>query len=496
MDGTPLSNWTVGLRGVTMSSAAPIRPVSGFDFRRIALSLAAMGGTALAAFGIDPPTIPASAETRTETKLTSSRRDVLVDVVDRVKAAVVNIHSERTVPPADDPFKLNAMQPQRVNGMGTGIVIDPRGYLITNHHVVDDVQALRVRLLDGTSLPARVLATDKQNDLALVKVDPPKPLPIVSLGTANDLFLAEQVIAIGNAYGYEHTVTVGFVSAKNRDVTLNKDVAYQQLIQTQTPINPGNSGGPLFNKKGELVGVNVAIRAGAQNIAFAIPVDSMIARATDLLASRRRVGLRNGLTVQDKVQRDGEEGSAKRWVVASAVDPNSPAAKAGFKVGDVIDSAGNEPVRTSIDLERAYIDQPLNGKVAFKVTRGLINETCTLDLSTALQTPASAEGSAAGDVVWRRIGIKFAAVGPQSVAAVDPQLRGGLYLNDVAAGSAAARAGLAKGDVLIGLHLWESLSADNVTFVLNHKDLATFTPVKAYYVRSGKLRETLLTPEN
>lgn len=466
----------------------------------MALSLVATGGTTFAVFGIDPPTIPptisASAETRVEPRLSSSRRDVLVDVVDRVKAAVVNIHSERTVSAVEDPFKLNAMQPQRVNGMGTGIVIDPRGYLITNHHVVDDVQALRVRLLDGTSLPARVLATDKQNDLALVKIDPPKPLPTVPLGTANDLFLAEQVIAIGNAYGYEHTVTVGFVSAKNRDVTLNKDVAYQQLIQTQTPINPGNSGGPLFNKKGELVGVNVAIRAGAQNIAFAIPVDSMIARATDLLASRRRVGLRNGLTVQDKVQRDGEEGSAKRWVVATVIEPNSPAAKAGFKVGDTIESAGGEPVRTSIDVERAYIDQPLNGKVAFKVTRGLISETCTLDLSAVLQTPAAGEGNAGGDVVWRRIGIKFAAVGPQSVAAVDPQLRGGLYLQDVAAGSAAARAGLAKGDVLIGLHLWESLSADNVTFVLNHKDLATFTPVKAYYVRSGKLREALLTPEN
>src|SRR5262245_1831422 len=288
---------------------------------------------------------------------TTARRDAVVDVVEKVQNAVVNLHSKRTMSgPADDPFRtFGGMQPQQVNGMGTGIVLDPRGYVITNHHVVDEVQSLRACLADGTNLPARVLAVDKEADLALVKIDAPKALPTVSFGTATDLFLAEQVLAIGNAYGYEHTVTVGFVSAKNRDVTLNKDVSYKSLIQTQTPINPGNSGGPLFNKKGELVGVNVAIRAGAQNIAFAIPVDSMIARATDLLASRRRVGLRNGLTVQDKVQRDGEEGPAKRWVVATAVEPNSPAAKAGFKVGDTIESAGGEPVRTSIDVERAYI---------------------------------------------------------------------------------------------------------------------------------------------
>ena len=480
-----------GSPGVPMSLTALKTPSL---VRRIVLSVLAASGAAVVVFGIDPPAVT-PVESRSESKLTSNRRDVLVDVVERVKSAVVNIHSERTVSATEDPFKLNVMQPQRVNGMGTGIVIDPRGYLITNHHVIDDVQSLRVRLLDGTSLPARVLATDKQNDLALVKIDSPRPLPLVPFGTATDLFLAEQVIAIGNAYGYEHTVTVGFVSAKNRDVTLNKDVAYQQLIQTQTPINPGNSGGPLFNKKGELVGVNVAIRAGAQNIAFAIPVDNMIAKATDLLAGRRRVGLRHGLVVQNQVFRDGEEGFAKRWVVATAVETNSPAAKAGFKVGDVIEIAGDIAVTSSIDIERAFIDQPINGKLDFKVKRGLINETCTLDLASGVVSAAAAV-NAPTDAIWRKVGIRATAVGPQTVAAVDPQLRGGLFLQDVAAGSAAARAGLSKGDVLIGLHLWESLSAENVTFVLNHKDLATFTPIKAYFVRGGKLKEALLTPEN
>jgi serine protease Do len=442
-----------------------------------------LGLSAVSAWPTDPPT--------------STRRDVLVDVVDRVKTAVVNIHSERTVNSTENPFRVNPVEPQRVNGMGTGIVIDQRGYLITNHHVIDDVQSLRVRLIDGTSLPARVLATDKQSDLALVKIDPQANLPLVPIGTASDLFLAEQVIAIGNAYGYEHTVTVGFVSAKNRDVTLNKDVSYQQLIQTQTPINPGNSGGPLFNKKGELVGVNVAIRAGAQNIAFAIPVDSMITKATDLLASRRKVGLRNGLILADKVKRESEEGTVKRWVVIAGVEPDSPAAKAGLKVGDIVEKAGEIPVRTTIDVERAMIDQPLNAKLNIMVSRGLISEKCELVLGSPPSAGVVSTGgvTVAGDLIWRKLGVKATAVGAPLVASVDPQLRGGMYLAEVAAGSAAARAGLAKGDILIGLHLWETLSNDNMTFVLNHKDLASFSPIKAYAIRAGKLRECLITPE-
>src|SRR5262249_55403109 len=156
-----------------------------------------------------------------------------------------------------------ALTQNRVNGMGTGILIDPRGYIVTNQHVVDEVNLLRVRLADGTTASAKVLARDPESDLALLKIDVGRPLPTIPLGTATDLMVAETVIAIGNAYGYEHTVTVGVVSAVGRDVTLNKEMSYKQLIQTDAAINPGNSGGPLLNVHGELVGVNVAIRAGA-----------------------------------------------------------------------------------------------------------------------------------------------------------------------------------------------------------------------------------------
>jgi len=415
----------------------------------------------------------------------NSRRDDTVNLVERVKNSVVNIHSERTVTQAaDDPFRPGLTQPQRVNGMGTGIVLDPRGYIVTNFHVIDDVQSLRVRLCDGTNCVARVIATDKENDLALVKIDPPKPLAVVPLGTAQDLMLAERVIAIGNAFGYEHTVTVGTVSALKRDVTLNKEISYKSLIQTQTPINPGNSGGPLFNKLGEVVGVNVAIRAGAQNIAFAIPVDTMIAKAGDMLSGKKRAGARLGLTFTDKYERTLEDGPVHRSLIVEKVDAGSTAAEAGVKVGDAVEKIGDLVVANSIDFERGLLDRPL--KVKLKLKRG--GDLLDLDVSAGGPVVERATLPAA-DTIWSRTGLKLQPVGANYVAQVDKALRGGLWIADVGIGSLASRAGLQRGDIVLGFHQWEALTLDNVAFVLNHKDLPTFNPLKVFYLRDGKIRE-------
>src|SRR5438132_443564 len=221
----------------------------------------------------------------------NSRRTAVVEVVERVRGAVVNIHSERAARgPATEELFVHAPSPNRVNGMGTGIIIDPRGYIVTNQHVVDNVSGIRVHLSDGSTHSARVLTRDLESDLALLKIDIGRPLPTMPLGTSSDVMVGETVIAIGNAYGYEHSVTVGIVSATKRDVTLNKEISYKSLIQTDASINPGNSGGPLLNINGELIGVNVAIRAGAQGIGFAIPVDNAIRVAADMLSVRKRNG--------------------------------------------------------------------------------------------------------------------------------------------------------------------------------------------------------------
>src|SRR5262249_53583932 len=307
----------------------------------------------------------ARADDATPARPGNPRRSPAVEVVERVKGSVVNIHSERTVGDARDFDRRLDVSPtqHRVNGMGTGIVIDPRGYLVTNHHVVDEVQSLRVRLHDGTTLPARVFARDADADLAILKIDPPRPLPVIPLGTASDLMLAEPVIAIGNAFGYEHTVTTGIVSALKRDVTLNKEISYKSLIQTSAGINPGNSGGPLLNVYGELIGVNVAIRAGAQNIAFALPIDNVLKVTAEMISARRRTGRTPGLAL--RAATDPSNTPVRRWAVVDRVDPASPAEAAGLKAGDVVERVGDVPIKCAMDVERAFLEQPAGGKIEF-----------------------------------------------------------------------------------------------------------------------------------
>jgi serine protease Do len=450
------------------------------------------------------------------------RQTPVVDVVRRVRAAVVNIHSERAAHGGrpEDFFSVTPSQ-GRVNGMGTGIVIDPRGYILTNHHVVDEVQSLRVRLSDGAAFPARILCRDAESDLALLKIDTDRPLATMPLGTSSDLMVGETVIAIGNAYGYEHSVTVGVVSAVSRDVTLNKEVSYKGLIQTDASINPGNSGGPLLNVQGQLVGVNVAIRAGAQGIGFALPVDSVARVAANLLAhagtypgSERRVAyaarpagarLAAGLSVRDEVHPCPDTALAAatelppvRRAVVESVEAEGPAARAGVRAGDQVVQVGDVACSAALDVERALLDEHgrLRGgeRVPLKLRRGGAEVRVEVALENRDATERRAEDAdAAGrssepsEVVWRRLGLRVQGVGADTVSAGHPQLRGGLLVLEVRDGSAAERAGLRRGDVLVGLHQWEMLNLDNVLYVLNHPDLPAFQPVRFYILRGGQV---------
>jgi serine protease Do len=419
-----------------------------------------------------------------------------VDVVRRVRDAVVNIHSERTVrgPAAEELFALAPSQ-NRVNGMGTGILIDPRGYVVTNQHVVEDVSLIRVRLADGTAATARVLARDGESDLALLKIDVNRPLPVMPLGTARDLMVGETVVAIGNAYGYEHTVTVGVVSAVSRDVTLNKEVSYKALIQTDASINPGNSGGPLLNVRGELVGVNVAIRAGAQGIGFAIPVDTMIRVAGQMLAGRapldrdgRRLGpVRAGLTASDEVHVSADV-PPSRTVRVDRLEAGGPAARAGLRPGDVLLRVGDTAVASSLDLQRGLLDAHAGDKVPVVFRRDGAEQRAELAVEAGQSMPP------AGDLVWRKLGLRLQAISPEAVSRSHPQLHGGLLIADVRPDGVAGKAGIQRGDVLVGLHQWEMLSADNVLFVLNHADLATIQPLRFYILRGGQVHRGWLQP--
>jgi serine protease Do len=430
------------------------------------------------------------------------RRTPVVEVVERVRSTVVNIHSERTLRNSATADVFAPPAPgNRVNGMGTGVIVDPRGYIITNQHVVEDVNAIRVRLSDGTSYAATLLARDTESDLALLKIDAGRMLPTVPLGTANDLMVGETVIAIGNAYGYEHTVTVGVVSAVKRDVTLNKEITYKSLIQTDASINPGNSGGPLLNINGEMVGINVAIRAGAQGISFAIPVDTMMRVTADLLSVRKRRNLWHGLVYHDNLvesqpdvmlssndhaepARDPKEPPEwKRELVVDRIEASSPAVQAGLLAGDVLVKAGEKDISCGLELERALLDRSAGDKVPLVVRR----KGATKNLDLVLQA-TDRTGSTTADLVWRRLGLRLQAVNAELVVRVSPQLHGGMVVVEVEANSLAEKSGMQRGDILVGLHQWETLTLDNVAYVLTHPDLASFNPMSFFIIRSGQVR--------
>src|SRR5262245_59634460 len=244
--------------------------------------------------------------------------------------------------------------------MGTGTLIDERGYILTNYHVVSDVRRIHVTLDDGRECTAQLTAFDPTADLAVIKIPTDKPLSVIRVGTSADLMEGESVIALGNAFGYEHTVTRGIVSALHRAVQVSDTQAYDDLIQTDASINPGNSGGPLLNIDGEMIGVNVAVRAGAQGIGFAIPVDKVMAVAAKLVSAERVERKWHGVKTSDTPGRTV-------GAVITSIDDNSPAAKCGMKAGDVITDVGDKPITRSVDFERALLGREVGKGVSITV---------------------------------------------------------------------------------------------------------------------------------
>ena len=425
----------------------------------------------------------------TVSSASDARMTPLVRAVERVKASVANIHSEKTASQGDSLFSTS--RPRKISGMGTGIIVDPRGYIVTNHHVIKDVDSLRVTLVDGSTYEARIVGFDAKHDLAVIKIEPTRPLPVVPIGTSSDLMLGETVIAIGNAYGYEHTVTAGIVSALARDVEVNEQQSYQNLIQTDASINPGNSGGPLINLDGDVVGINVAIRAGAQRIGFAIPIDDARKIVADLLSVEQLEGRYHGLIARDV------KSASKRELVVVAAQANSPAEKAGFREGDVVLKVGEVEVRDRADFERALLDRDDDDPVNVVVRRNDETETLALTL-TELHTTVSARSESSGKTVprkqrvkdraWKTLGFRLSRLSPVSHELAGTQYRGGLRVTAVRPGSPAARNGIRPGDILVGLHIWETVSHENVSYVLEHPRLRSFDPLKFYIIRG---RETL-----
>src|SRR3954468_9297392 len=283
-------------------------------------------------------------------EISAQRLTPIVVAVKNARISVVSIRGQKTiVEPAEPGTTQKAEAPRQVNGMGTGTIIDERGYILTNYHVVSDVRRIEVTLDDGRGLIADLVAYDAAADLAVIKVPTTKPLTVIRLGTSADLMVGESVIALGNAFGYEQTVTRGVVSALGRDVQVSETQSYDHLIQTDASINPGNSGGPLLNIDGEMIGVNVAVRAGAQGIGFAIPIDDALTVAARLLNVQRLRSKWHGLVTKAD---DGPDGPLR----VTKVEATSPAQRLGIQTGDEVLRVGSLPMSRPLDLERALLD--------------------------------------------------------------------------------------------------------------------------------------------
>ncbi len=414
-----------------------------------------------------------------------ARRTPVVEAVQKVQPTVVSISSEKKAASTNRwPFSAEENARPRVSGMGTGVILDGRGYILTNYHVVDKVQGIEAHLSDGTSYTARVVQFDEAMDLALLKVDAGRPLPAASIGTSSDLMLGETVITIGNAFGYENTVSVGIVSALKRNVTLSDDQVYRNLIQTDACINPGNSGGPLVNIDGELIGINVAVRAGAQGIGFALPIDDVKKVAADLISTRRLASLWHGL-VADELQNS----KVGRAVVLADVQSGSPAEVAGFQRGDQVVQVGEIQVTTPLDIERGLIDAAPGRTTRVQIRRSGQDQALALEVKP---TPPKTAGNAS-EQVWRVLGLKTTAVDPKYVAAASPKLRGGLYVQAVSPGSAGEQGQIQKGDILVGMNVgvrwWETIQPDNVLFVLRQPEIAHAQTLQFFIVRRNTIHQ-------
>ncbi len=422
-----------------------------------------------------------------EARAAGTRRPTPVAIaVKRVLPSVVSISSEKKAASTSRwPFSPEESTRPRISGMGTGVIIDGRGYILTNHHVVDKVQGIEVHLHDGSVLPARAVQRDEGMDLAVLKVDAGHELPAASFGRSADLMLGEDVITIGNAFGYENTVATGIVSALGRNVTLSDDQVYRNLIQTDAAINPGNSGGPLINIDGDLVGINVAVRAGAQGIGFALPIDDVKRSVIEMLSTRRIASTWHGLILAETAQGDAHT------VVVSGVEPGSPAEAAGFKAGDALERVGDLPITNAFDLERGLLDIAAGRDASCTIRRGTKEQTLGLRPRSIAPVVTNAD-----DLLWRSLGLKTTPVTPEYVAAASPKLRGGLYVQSVLPNGPGARATIQKGDILVGMNVgdrhWETIKPENILVILRQPEVARAHGVQFYIVRrNGLLRGSL-----
>ncbi|MGE5610635.1 MAG: S1C family serine protease [Bacillota bacterium] len=413
------------------------------------------------------------------------RRTVTVEVVRKTKDAVVNISATKTVrqrvsPFGDtDPFWQFFDSGETVDvpasSLGSGFIVHPDGYVVTNHHVIDRARQIQVELTDGRKLPADLISSDAEADLAILKIAPsktgrggaPRPFPIIELGDSSDLMIGEPVIAVGNPLGYSHSVSTGIVSAIHRDLKDQRErVMLTDLVQTDAAINPGNSGGPLLNAYGQVIGINTAIRGDAQNIGFAIQVN----RLRDLIPELMNPANVHRLEIPVRLREQ------RRLTPPANVQVNILRSDNKFPVVGI---NGHRP-KDIIDAYAMLLQVKQNGKVQIEYAQGPAESFVAKPVPLP-ETVVDAK---------RRLGITVQEVTPMLAEKYQLQTEEGLFIAEVLRDTPAARAGLKPGDVLIQAGRFPVSSLDDLGSLL--QSLRDGSRVRVFILRSDRVGSTVL----
>ncbi len=421
--------------------------------------------------------IPAiSSSERAPAAAVPGRVDSYADVVSQVSPAVVTIRSERRVRQTgyDDPDSFfeqffggqmprTPRQPRVEGALGSGVIVSPDGYILTNNHVVENGQQIQVELPDHRTFSAKVVGTDPPSDLAVLKIQA-SGLHAIRLGDSDQVRVGDVVLAVGDPLGVGETGTMGIVSAKGRATGLS-DGSFEDFIQTDAPINQGNSGGPLVNTRGELVGINSQIMSpsgGSIGIGFAIPsrmADNVMRQIIKTGTVRRGM---LGVTVQGVTSDLASSLGLKevRGAIVSSVNSGSPAERAGVKQGDVITTINGKPVNNSNDLRNEIAAMAPGSRVELGIVRDGHERQMEATLAELPEHRASSESAAPDD--HGRLGMSVEPLTPSLARRLGSKATEGLVVDDVTAGGPAADAGIRSGDIIKEANRKPVTSADDL----------------------------------
>ncbi|HYB99729.1 MAG TPA: trypsin-like peptidase domain-containing protein [Candidatus Limnocylindrales bacterium] len=388
------------------------------------------------------------------------RRSAIVRTVERVAPAVVGVYTEGSAggfqyPMTGDPFFDQFFgdyfrAPRRGNqrarlSQGSGVIVDGNGTVITNQHVIVGGDTIKVVLADNREFEAELIGGDSDFDLAVLKIDADADLPYLPIGTDDSILIGETVIAIGNPYGLDHTVTTGVVSAIGRTLQTS-EITYQDIIQTDTSINPGNSGGPLLDINGRLIGINTAIHREAQGIGFAIPVWRVRNVVDQILTHGSVLPTWLGLQTQNITGQVASHLGVRpgTGVVVTSVEEGSPAAVAGIEAGDIITRVRGNSIRNSADYEGNVRGLAAGERLPLTVLRDGQERVVELTISPL---PARLIDSFA----WDKVGLEVADAGQDD----------GARVTRVRRGSPAAKIGFEPGDIIVGIGGRDVVSAES-----------------------------------